>query len=143
MDTPEKDENIELPEEKGSEPENQENPLDADAGKTVDETPVTAEEPQPEVADLHENERARNLKNYIRNKTAIGLTVLILGLTAFTWAFSWVIHQPKGPDPEEGAYKPLRSGLTFNEKINRLFFSENHLAPQYPASAAVKEPKVN
>jgi len=37
----------------------------------------------------------------------------------------------------------LRRVLNFNEKVNKIFYSENHLAPTYPRNIAEKKPRVN
>ena len=38
---------------------------------------------------------------------------------------------------------PTRKVLEANEKLNALLFSDQHLAPTYPVTAAVREPRVN
>jgi len=143
MEIPDKEDNIEQPD-NGDRSEDitgtpQEHPISEDQAAPEPNSNEEKGHALPEVNDNNEAE----LKGYVRNKTFIGLTVLILGLLAFILAFSWVIHQPKTPDPQEGVYAPLRKVLGFNQRVNSLLFSAKHLTPTYPKSAAVKEARVN
>ena len=75
----------------------------------------------------------------LRNKTIISFIAFILLLVAavFTWK---KLHQQ--PDVA-GVPKPLRTVLNTNEKVFSNFLSDKHLAKSYPASAAVKNVRVN
>ncbi|HVB03503.1 MAG TPA: molybdopterin-dependent oxidoreductase [Chitinophagaceae bacterium] len=63
-------------------------------------------------------------------------SVLIYGGIA---GFKWLNNQPHS----NGANAVLRKGLDLNEKVNRIFQSNQSLAPTYPNAEAVAHPRVN
>jgi len=75
----------------------------------------------------------------IRNKTLISFLVfgLLLVLAIVLW--KWLNHQPQ----EQGALKPLRKVLNYNEDVFNNFLSNSHLAKTFPVSSAVKKVRVN
>src|SRR5690349_4050236 len=70
-------------------------------------------------------------------------------IRAFSWFFFFVLLAVAGwtwlnSRPEEdGALLPLRKTLKANEKIFSGYFSNTHLAPEYPKSKAEKKVRVN
>lgn len=81
-----------------------------------------------------------NIENKtLRKKTWIGLIVLIAALGAGWWLFNYIANQPK----QDGTPKTLRKVLSFNEKVFSTDFDTNHLAKEYPLSAAAKKVRVN
>jgi hypothetical protein len=138
MSTEQEDINPELPED--SHPEHLE--INKEAEEIPGETRVNEnEENVPGENSQNINEEAKT-RQYIRNRTILSFTVFGLAFIIFIMWFSWINHQPRLPG-QDGALKPLRSALDFNEKVNRNFFSETHLAPEYPITKAAKEPRVN
>jgi len=95
------------------------------------ETEPAAVEPEPQ--------NNAELNKFIRRKSIVAFSVLILCMGMFALGFVWVIHQPQ----DQGVYEPLRKVLNFNEKVNKLFYRENHLTPTYPRNFAEKKPRVN
>lgn len=85
---------------------------------------------------LNEEEKTNRT---IRRKTIVSFTVLFAGFALAFGAWRWIGNQEK----ENEQPKLLRSVLNINEKVNNLFFSENHLAKEYPKSEAVKVARVN
>jgi len=104
------------------------------SGNPIPETP---QEQIVEEADDNADELA--MKNAVRRKTIIGLSVLLGMLILFVLGFAWVINQPK----DQKAYRPLRKVMDFNVKVNKQFYKESHLAATYPVSKAEKNPRVN
>ncbi|QMU29749.1 molybdopterin-dependent oxidoreductase [Adhaeribacter radiodurans] len=47
------------------------------------------------------------------------------------------------PKSKNGLAAPSRQVLAFNEKVNTILFSDQHLAPTYPIEAAARKPRVN
>ena len=63
-----------------------------------------------------------------------------LAALAGTAGFNWYRSLP---DTENGLSAATRNVFGFNEKVNSLFFSNQHLAKTYSKSEAVAEPRVN
>lgn len=78
-------------------------------------------------------------EQYIRKKTIVSFAVFILFIMLAIGGWRWLISQPR----EDGALKPLRSGLKINERVNTVFFSNNHLVKEFPEEAAAKKVRVN
>lgn len=85
-----------------------------------------------------EQEEIKSTK-YIKRKTILSFSVFVLFLVFVFIGWRWLMHQPR----EQGALQPLRKGLTFNEKVNAFFFSDDHLVKEFPESAAAKNVRVN
>jgi len=75
----------------------------------------------------------------IRNRTLISFLVFVLLLVLAITLWKWLNHQPQ----EQGALKPLRKVLNYNEDVFNNFLSNNHLAKTFPVSSAVKKVRVN
>ncbi|MEP7170378.1 MAG: molybdopterin-binding oxidoreductase, partial [Bacteroidota bacterium] len=86
-----------------------------------------------------ENQQEKKINQYIRRKTILSFSVLILFFVFAIVGWKWLRRQPE----DAGALKPLRTILNVNEKVNNAIFSETHLAKEYPKSAAVKNVRVN
>jgi len=74
-----------------------------------------------------------------RNKSIIAFVVFIIAMTAAVFAWKWLQRQPE----VAGAQKPLRKGLSIDEKVFSKALSNNHLAKTYPVSAAAKNVRAN
>jgi len=75
----------------------------------------------------------------LRKKTILAFTVFFIMIIAAVLAWKWLQRQPE----EEGALRPLRKVLNYNESFFGNFFSNNHLAKTFPLNAAVKKVRVN
>jgi Sulfite oxidase and related enzymes len=75
----------------------------------------------------------------LRKKTIVSFTVFFIMVIAAVLAWKWLQRQPE----EEGAIKPLRKVLNYNESFFGNFFSNNHLAKTFPLREAVKKVRVN
>jgi DMSO/TMAO reductase YedYZ molybdopterin-dependent catalytic subunit len=74
-----------------------------------------------------------------RKRSVIAFLIfIVLGVAAF-YSWKWLNNQPQ----EAGALKPLRKGLTADEKIFSSYFSKNRLAKTYAEKDAVKNVRVN
>ncbi len=76
---------------------------------------------------------------YIRKRTLLAFFFFFLFITAGVFGWKWLQKQPA----DEGALKPLRAGLNFNESFFTNIFSANHLAKTYPKSRAVTKVRFN
>jgi hypothetical protein len=81
----------------------------------------------------------QKIAKMIRRKTILSFTVLLCGLGFAIGIWLWLGNQPKENDQPA----PIRKVLKANEKINNLFFSNQHLAKEYPKEKAAKEVRVN
>ena len=75
----------------------------------------------------------------IRNTTIISFSVFIVMMVAAIFGWKWLHKQAE----DNGAPKPLRNVLNYNEKVFSNFFNNNHLAKTFPLSAAVHHVRVN
>ena len=87
---------------------------------------------------MNSNEQILTEKQ-VRNKTLWAFLFFFLFIGACFMGWRWLQQQPK----EQGALKPLRTGLNTNESIFSYFFSGRHLSKVYPKNLAVARPKVN
>ncbi len=76
----------------------------------------------------------------IVKKTVISFFFFFLFAGLAFWGWKWLRHQPSNAD---GTRKPLRAALNFNESVFRGMVAKNHLAKEFPLSAAVKNVRVN
>ena len=83
---------------------------------------------------------SEKLKRHVKRRTFISFSVFIVANIA-AWIFGW--RWLKNHKEEDGIPSPLRSVFKTNEKVNKLFFSDNHLAKEYPVNMAVKADEVN
>jgi DMSO/TMAO reductase YedYZ molybdopterin-dependent catalytic subunit len=133
------------------EPENELPPLPEDEGDKsghsegyyeahTDAEPALPEPPQPEPVEkgYQEQDDAEVLK-IVRKKTIRAFTWFGISIFLFIAGMIWLVRQPE----KDGALKPFRKVLAFNERVNRQFFNENHRAPEYLPSKAVPSPRVN
>lgn len=81
----------------------------------------------------------KKINRYIQRKTILSFAVLIIGFILAFAGWKWLRNQPE----DNGLSKPLRVVLNTNEKVNKVFFSDKHLAKEYPKSFAVKNARVN
>ena len=78
-------------------------------------------------------------KNELRRKTIFSFSVFIVLIVLAIVGWKWLQKQPE----DNGAVKPLRNVLYFNEGLFSKLFSSNHLAKTFPLSAAVHHVRVN
>src|ERR1051325_8428471 len=74
-----------------------------------------------------------------RRRTFISFGIFAILNMAGILGWRWLRRQPN----DHGALKPLRNVLDANEKVNTNFFSDYHLAKEYPKEEALKEVRVN
>ena len=86
-----------------------------------------------------ENSSEENFKKTVRRKSIMPFFWFALFISASIIGWQLLNDQPK----DAGALKPLRTVLSANEKLFSAFYSNSRLEPEYPASAAVRYPKVN
>jgi DMSO/TMAO reductase YedYZ molybdopterin-dependent catalytic subunit len=75
----------------------------------------------------------------LRKKTIIAFAAFFIMIIAAVLSWKWLQRQPE----EQGALRPLRKVLNYNESFFGNFFSHNHLAKTFPLNAAVKKVRVN
>jgi len=81
-----------------------------------------------------------NVDELIVKKTVISFFFFfVFGLTAFV-GWRWLRHQPTTSGKTSG---PIRTILNANESVFNGLLSDNHLAKEYPKSAAVNPARVN
>ncbi|MBC7921064.1 MAG: molybdopterin-dependent oxidoreductase [Ferruginibacter sp.] len=81
-----------------------------------------------------------SVERQIRRRTFLSFAVFGLAGAGGLGVWKWFRSLPKNADH---LALPTRNALEFNEKVNNLFFSEAHLAPEYPLSEAAPKPRVN
>ena len=81
----------------------------------------------------------KKLQEWILKRTSIAFTVLAIFFIGAAVGIIWLKNQTK----DKGVSKTLRKGLNMNEGFNALFFSDKHLAENFPFGSAVKKPRVN
>jgi DMSO/TMAO reductase YedYZ molybdopterin-dependent catalytic subunit len=79
----------------------------------------------------------------VRIKTLTAFLIFFLLVAGAAVAWRWLRKLPQEGGPLGGVAKPLRNGLTVNEKLFSAGFSTNRLVKTYPVSAAVKKVRVN
>jgi len=75
----------------------------------------------------------------LQSKSIISFAVFFIMLAVSVFGWYWLHKQPD----IDGAPKPLRKVLNFNEGFFSSFFSNNHLAKTFPVGAAVHNVRVN
>jgi DMSO/TMAO reductase YedYZ molybdopterin-dependent catalytic subunit len=76
----------------------------------------------------------------INRRTFLGFATLGLGAVSGALGLKWLNQQPE----VDGALAPLRSVMESNAVLNeKVLYSNTHLAPAYPRSAAETEPRTN
>src|SRR6476659_8937984 len=75
----------------------------------------------------------------LRKKTIIAFVVFCIMIIAVVLCWKWLQRQPE----QQGALKPLRKVLNYNESFFGNFFSHYHLAKTFPLNAALKNVRVN
>lgn len=75
----------------------------------------------------------------LRNKSILAFIIffILIGTSVFIW--KWIHKQPE----IAGTPQPVHKILDLNETFFSTFLRDNHLAPTYPRSAAVKHVRVN
>jgi hypothetical protein len=86
-----------------------------------------------------EDSPEKEFRKTVRKKTLKSFAWFFLFICIIPAAGMWLNHQPK----EAGALKPLRRAMNANEKIFSGVFSDTHLEPAYPKTAAVARVRVN
>lgn len=81
----------------------------------------------------------KKINDYIKRKTIVSFSVLFLGFVLAGIGWVWLGKQAQ----DNNQPKALRTVLNANEKVNAVFFSEKHLAKEYPKSKAAKDVRVN
>lgn len=87
-------------------------------------------------AEFHEETVS---EKQVLKKSLIAFGVFIFMTLAGVAGYKWVNRQPK----VDGALRPLRQSLTFNEKVFSNVFDSGRLVKEYPISAAEKKVRVN
>jgi hypothetical protein len=85
------------------------------------------------------NNSDAQFKRTVRRKTIRAFSFFILFVVLAIAGWNWLMHQPE----DNGALYPLRKVLKTNGKVFSSLYSNNHLAPEYPKTAAVKNVRVN
>lgn len=75
----------------------------------------------------------------LRNKSIVAFIVFFIFIIAVIFIWKWIHKQPEIADVPT----PIRTGLNLDENFFSIFLTDNHLAPTYPRSAAVKNVRVN
>lgn len=78
-------------------------------------------------------------KKSLRRRTFVSFAVFVLA-DVIGWT---IFRRIKTAPPDSGTQAPLRKVLNGNEKIFSAVFDENKLIKEYPAAAAVRNPRVN
>lgn len=81
-----------------------------------------------------------NISQLILKKTLISFFFFFVLMGAAFWGWKWLRNQPASAD---GTRPPLRKVLNTNEKVFNGWLSKDHLAKQYPVTAAEKDARVN
>src|SRR5436853_470201 len=74
-----------------------------------------------------------------KHKTVVAFACLYFFFFALIVIFLWI----KNSEQSDGTPKQLRAVLNFNERFWGTFLSDNHLAPTFSKSDALKKPRVN
>ncbi len=82
----------------------------------------------------------QEVERTIKRRTFLSFSVFTLAGASGLGLWSWLRSLPKNA---HNLAVPSRKVLSFNEKVNSLFFSNAHLAPTYPLSEATVEPRIN
>ncbi|MDQ6889581.1 MAG: molybdopterin-dependent oxidoreductase [Bacteroidota bacterium] len=75
----------------------------------------------------------------LRNKTIISFLFFIIFIVGTIFLWKQLYKQPK----EDGALKPLRTVLNYNENFFSNFLGDDHLAKSFPTAVAVPRVRVN
>ena len=75
----------------------------------------------------------------LRNKSIIAFIGFFIFIIAAIFIWKWIHKQPE----IAGTPQPIRKVLDLNENFFSTFLKDDHLAPTYPLSAAVKNVRVN
>lgn len=78
-------------------------------------------------------------KQVVVRKTIISFVIFIALIITAAVIWKTLLKQPKA----DGALRPLRAGLNYNEDVFNTFLSNNNLAKTYPLSAAATNVRVN
>ncbi len=80
----------------------------------------------------------------VENKTVVRKSILAFVVFIFLLIAGWVTFKWIGNQPQvDGAPKPLRKTLAFNEKVFSALFDTGTLVKEYPVSAAAANVRVN
>jgi DMSO/TMAO reductase YedYZ molybdopterin-dependent catalytic subunit len=74
-----------------------------------------------------------------RNKSIIAFVVFLIAIVVAFFAWKWLQRQPE----IAGVQKPLRKGLNIDQQVFSKALSNQHLAKNYPVSAAAKNVRFN
>lgn len=74
-----------------------------------------------------------------KKRTIISFSIFFVFILTAFFCLRWIRHAPQ----VNGTRKPLRSVLSFNERVFGSLFSTGRLSKTYPLSDAVKKPRAN
>lgn len=74
-----------------------------------------------------------------RQRTWISFSIFFVFVIGALLTLRWIKHSPE----INGAHKPLRGMLSFNERLFGRAFSKNRLSKTYPANQAAARPRAN
>lgn len=82
----------------------------------------------------------QDIDRRIKRRTFISFSVFTILGSAFYGVWSWFRSLPRADNRLSWL---SRNVLQFNERVNSVFYSNGHLAPEYPRSMAVAKPRRN
>ncbi len=85
------------------------------------------------------NNTEEQFRKKVRLKTFRAFILFFLFVVLAIAGWNRLIHQPEN----SGALSPLRKVMNANANLFSSVYSNNHLAPEYPKTAAVKDVRVN
>jgi hypothetical protein len=88
---------------------------------------------------METNNSEEQFKKTVRRKTIRSFVYFFFLILVAITGWKWLTGQPE----DNGALSPLRKVMHSNEKLFSSVYSNNHLAPEYPKTSAVKNVRVN
>ena len=88
---------------------------------------------------MNEPEEISITSGKLRKKTILAFVVFLVFIIAAIFAWKWLHKQ----QDVAGEPQTLRKVLNVNKDVFSTFLKDDHLAPTYPKSAAVKRVRVN
>jgi hypothetical protein len=86
-----------------------------------------------------ENTSEKQFRKTVRRKTIRAFGWFFLFFIFLLAGWKWLVSRPE----DAGALRPLRKALSANEIVFSKIYSDEHLAPEYPKTSAVKDVRVN
>lgn len=81
-----------------------------------------------------------NIERKIKRRTFISFSVFTIASATGYGIWSWFRSLPRIDNRLSWVSRKV---LRFNERVNKIFYSNRHLAPTYPPSRAVSRPRIN